>query len=102
MVASVAPIAAAGDVVAPIGDARWRHRVCVRGHVRSTRLQPSADGVPSWECTLVDDTGGITIVFLGRTHVAGIHLGTELEVEGMVGERRERLIVLNPVYRLLA
>jgi hypothetical protein len=57
--------------------------------------------VGALELTLVDDTGGLTVVFLGRTRIGGIGLGTRLEVEGMVGESRERLVLLNPVYRIL-
>jgi hypothetical protein len=66
------------------------------------RVRPWAEGVSTLEATLVDDSGGVTLVFLGRTRVAGLHLGSRLEAEGMVGESRERLVILNPVYRLLA
>ncbi|MBV8160339.1 MAG: DNA-binding protein, partial [Acidimicrobiia bacterium] len=43
----------------------WRSRARVAGRVRSLRVQPWA-GVPTLEGTLVDDTGGISVVFLGR------------------------------------
>jgi hypothetical protein len=65
------------------------------------RIQPRA-GVATLECTLVDATGGIVLVFLGRRHVAGIQCGTELAAEGMVGESGGRLALLNPEYWLLA
>ena len=85
-----------------IGDVRWRPRVVVRGQVRSMRVRPWAEGISTLEATLVDDTGGITLVFLGRHHLAGMALGRRLVAEGMVGENRERLVILNPIYRLLA
>jgi hypothetical protein len=84
-----------------IGEVRWREVVLVRGQVRSLRVRPWGDGVATLEATLVDDTGGLTLVFLGRHHVAGLALGGRLEAEGRVGENRERLVILNPIYRLL-
>jgi hypothetical protein len=88
--------------VRPIGEVRWRERAVVRGRVRSMRVRPWAGEVGALELTVVDASGGLNAVFLGRTAIGGIHLGTELEVEGMVGEHRSRLVILNPVYRLIA
>ena len=86
--------------VRTIGSVTWRTRVRVTGRVRSVRVQPRA-GVPTLECTLVDATGGIGVVFLGRRRVAGIHPGTRLAVEGMAGSYHDRLAILNPVYEIL-
>lgn len=83
----------------PIGEVVYRQRAKVRGRVRSLRVRPWAD-VPSLECTLVDETGGITVVFLGRRSVGGIGPGTKLTVEGIVGQHNERLSILNPAYQL--
>ncbi len=83
----------------PIGEVIYRQRAKVRGRVRSVRVRPWAD-VPSLECTLVDDTGGITVVFLGRRSVGGIGPGTTLTVEGVVGQHNDRLSILNPAYQL--
>jgi RecG-like helicase len=88
------------DEITPIGDVRWRDRVRVLGHVRSMRVQPWS-GVGSLECTIVDQTGGLTLVFLGRSTIGGIRLGTRLIAEGMVSASRDRLVILNPVYELL-
>ena len=85
----------------PVNEVEWRTRAKVAGRVRSLRIQPWA-GVPTLECTLLDDTGGISVVFLGRRHVPGIHPGTRMVVEGMVGGHDGRLAILNPDYRLLA
>jgi hypothetical protein len=48
----------------------------------------------------MDSTGGLVVVFLGRREVAGIHCGTHLVVEGMVGEHGGRLAILNPDYEI--
>lgn len=83
-----------------IADVRWREPVRVCGRVRSLRVQPRAN-VPTLECTLVDDSGGITLVFLGRRGVPGIRLGTRMIVEGRAGSHHGKLAVLNPDYTLL-
>ena len=85
----------------PIGDVVWRTRARVRGTIRSMRVQPWAD-VASLECIVVDETGGILLVFLGRRKVAGIELGREVVAEGMVGQSRGYLAVLSPDIELLA
>jgi DNA/RNA endonuclease YhcR with UshA esterase domain len=64
------------------------------------RVQPHA-GVGSLECTLVDETGGIALVFLGRRSIAGIKVGTRIAAEGTIGEERGRLAILNPAYEIL-
>jgi RecG-like helicase len=87
------------DVI-PVAEATWRSHVKVAGRIRSVRVQPRV-GVPTIECTLVDDTGGITIVFLGRRKMAGITCGRRLVAEGTVGEHHGRLAILNPLYELL-
>ncbi len=83
----------------PIGDVRHRTRARVHGRVRSLRVRPWGDN-PTLEVVLVDDTGGITLVFLARRHVNGIRPGTVLTAEGMVGAHDRRLAILNPVYEL--
>lgn len=87
--------------VTPIGEVAWRTRTRVRGTIRSLRVQPWAD-VASLECVVVDETGGILLVFLGRRKVAGIELGREIVAEGMVGQSRGYLAVLSPDIELLA
>ena len=82
-----------------IGEVRWRQPVCVAGRVRSVRVAPWAD-VPTLECTLVDATGGITLVFLGRRQVAGIHPGAQMTVAGVAGDHNGKLAILNPTYQL--
>ncbi len=84
----------------PIGDLVYRQRMRFAGRVRSVRVQPWS-GVPALECTLVDTSGAVNIVFLGRRSVPGIETGTQLVAEGMVGRHGGRLAVINPSYELL-
>jgi hypothetical protein len=84
----------------PIGDLQWRQRARIRGKVRSIRVQPWADSA-SLECVVVDETGGVLLVFLGRRKVAGMDLGRELMAEGMVGQSRGYLAIINPDIELL-
>jgi len=87
--------------VRPIADVKWREKVKVAGRVKALRVQPWADQVASLELTLADETGGITVVFLGRRTLGGVHLGTHLIVEGMTSEHHRLLTILNPAYQLL-
>jgi amino acid transporter len=89
------------DDVIPIAEVAYRQRARVAGRVRSVRVQPWS-GIATLECTVVDPTGGLLVVFLGRKHVAGIAPGARVVVEGMVGDHGGRLAILNPSYRILA
>jgi hypothetical protein len=101
-VSATAPASAGGAAVRkPIGDCRWRERVRVVGRIRALRVQPWEGGATTLEATLVDDTGGIVIAFLGRQQIGGIKLGAHLEAEGVVIESRGELALMNPSYTLL-
>lgn len=86
------------DVV-PIGSVRWREHARIEGRVRSMRVQPWANAA-SLECVVVDDTGGLLLVFLGRRKVAGVELGRHVLAKGMLGEHRGYLAMLNPEMEL--
>jgi hypothetical protein len=64
------------------------------------RVAPQHDA-PTLELILVDDSGGLSVVFLGRRGIAGVDVGTRLLVEGTVGIHKGRLALLNPSYRIL-
>lgn len=96
-------VAAAGRMASgstPIGQLQWRQRARIQGRVQSMRVQPWAD-VATLECLVLDESGGVLIVFLGRGRISGIRLGCLLEAEGMVGESRGYLAILNPEVELL-
>ena len=88
-----------GDPAIPIADVQYRQRARVRGRVRSLRVRPWSDS-PTLEVVLVDDSGGIAVVFLARRRLGGVRPGTVMTVEGMVGSHERRLAILNPEYEL--
>jgi len=85
----------------PIGALSWRQHAVVAGRIRSVRVQPRSDS-PSLECTLVDPTGQLLLIFQGRRLVPGIEPGARLLVEGVVGERGRRAAMINPAYTILS
>jgi amino acid transporter len=87
------------DGTIPIADVRWRQEVRVHGRVQAMRVEPLA-GSPSLECTLVDDTGSVNVVFFGRRKIPGIEMGATMTVCGMAIEHRGRLAIVNPLYEL--
>ncbi|MEO5723365.1 MAG: amino acid permease, partial [Ilumatobacteraceae bacterium] len=78
-----------------------RERSTVAGRVRAIRVQPWG-GNPALECSLADETGSITVVFFGRREVAGVRLGTIMQVTGVAGEHYGMRAILNPEYTLLS
>jgi hypothetical protein len=98
---SAGPISHYAEDVTPIGSVQWRKRAQVHGRVTSIKPAPSS-AAPVLEVELWDESGGITLQFLGRREIAGLEVGTELRAEGMVGEENGALKILNPSYELLA
>ena len=87
---------------APIAAVRWRDVATIEGTIRSVRARPWGDGVATLECTVLDESGGIEVVFLGRRAIPGIVLGARIRARGRVGAHHRRLAILNPFYELLA
>ncbi len=85
----------------PISDAQWRSRVRVAGRIRSVRV-PAGGATANLECTLVDSSGAILLVFQGRRHIPGVQQGARLIARGMVGAWQGQLAILNPFYELIA
>jgi len=83
----------------PIGDVRCRQHVRVHGRVQAVRVEPLG-GSPCLECTVVDETGGVSVVFFGRRQIAGLAIGAAVTVEGMAIDHHGRLAIVNPVYEL--
>jgi len=85
----------------PIASVTWRGRVRVAGRVRSIRV-PTRTATPNLECTLVDPSGALLLVFQGRRRIPGIQQGARLVAQGTVGAWEGRLAILNPDYELIA
>jgi hypothetical protein len=84
----------------PISQATWRERAHIRGTVSSIRTAPSG-GAPRIDVEVWDETGGITLQFIGRRSIVGLDVGTTICAEGMVGEDEGALTILNPSYELI-
>ena len=94
------PRAPRADGSTAIGDAQWKQRVVVEGTVKSIQVGTTAGR--SLEVQLFDDTGGIRLLFFGRTQIPGIVPGAVIRADGRVGEYKSHLALANPRYELLA
>ncbi len=94
------PVSHYAENVTPIGEIVWRKRAQVQGRVTSIRMAPSG-GAPVLEVEIWDETGGVSLQFLGRREIAGLEVGSQLRAEGMVGEEEGAMVILNPSYELL-
>ena len=83
----------------PIAAAQWRHRAHIKGHVTNIRNAPASDA-PHVDIEVWDESGGITLQFLGRREITGVEVGSTICAEGMVGETDGNLVILNPSYEI--
>lgn len=94
------PVSHYSEKILPIGKITWRSRAHVKGRVTSIRTAPR-DSAPIVEVEIWDETGGVTLQFLGRREIAGLDVGSHLLAEGMVGETEGSLTILNPSYEII-
>ncbi len=94
------PVSHYAEQLLPIGDATWRQRAHVRGRVTSILTAPTG-AAPGLDVEIWDETGGITLHFLGRRSIAGLGVGTNVCAEGMVGEANGHLTIMNPSYEIV-
>jgi RecG-like helicase len=94
------PVSHYAENVTPIGEIVWRKRAQVRGRVTAIRMAPRG-AAPVLEVEIWDETGGVSLQFLGRREIAGLEVGSELRAEGMVGEEEGSMVILNPSYELV-
>ncbi len=87
------------EATMPIGAIQWRKRAHVTGHVTAICPAPMNEA-PALEVELWDESGGVTLQFLGRREIAGLEVGSILSAEGMVGEQDGALTILNPSYEI--
>jgi RecG-like helicase len=64
-----------------------RERVRITGVVRRLTVRPQ-DGSISLEAVVTDGTGELTAQWTGRDHIEGLHLGTRVILEGVLGQQR--------------
>ena len=83
-----------------IGNITWRKRALVVGRVTAIRVAPQ-NSAPVLEVEIWDETGGVTLQFLGRRELMGLKVGATLQAEGMVGDEDGALKILNPAYQII-
>ncbi len=86
--------------VTPIGDVTWKQKVTVEGRIKTVQVGTTAGR--SLEVQLFDSTGGVRLLFFGRTDITGIEPGTVLRATGRIGEYKGHLALANPRYELVA
>ena len=94
------PVSHYAEKILPIGSITWRKRAQVQGRVNSIKSAPS-NASPYVEVEVWDESGGVTLQFLGRREITGLEVGAQLRAEGMVGENNGQLIILNPSYEIV-
>ena len=87
--------------ITPINHLVWRKRAQVEGRVSAIRTS-SNNQSPKVEVEIWDETGGVTLQFLGRREITGLEVGELLRAEGMVGESQGSLTILNPSYEIIS
>jgi amino acid transporter len=97
---NVEPISHYAENMTPIGKIEWRKRAQVQGRVTSIKTAPRGSA-PTLEVEIWDETGGVSLHFLGRREIAGLEVGSQMRAEGMVGEEDGSMVILNPSYELL-
>ncbi|MDP9116773.1 MAG: amino acid permease [Actinomycetota bacterium] len=88
------------DGSTPIGSVSWKQQVTVEGRVKVVQAGTTAG--KSLEVQVFDDTGGVRLLFFGRTHIPGIAPGTVLRASGRVGDYKGHLALANPRYELVS
>ena len=73
--------------------------VSISGRLRTVVYTPRTN-LPTLEADLYDGSELVTLVFLGRRHIAGIEPGRQLTVRGRMALRNGRKVIYNPYYEL--
>jgi amino acid transporter len=97
---NVEPVGHYAENVMKIGEIQWRKRAQVQGRVTSIKTAPRGSA-PALQVEIWDETGGVSLQFLGRRDIAGLEVGSQMRAEGMVGEDEGSMVILNPSYELL-
>jgi amino acid transporter len=83
----------------PIGTVTWKQKVTVEGRIKSVQVGTTAGR--SLEVQLFDRTGGMRLLFFGRTRIPGLEPGVQVRASGRVGEYKGHLALANPIYELV-
>ena len=83
----------------PAGQCRRGQVVNVSGRLRTVVYTPRTN-LPTLEADLYDGSDVVTLVWLGRRHIAGIEPGRQVIARGRVAMRDDRKVIYNPHYEL--
>ena len=97
---NIEPVSHYAENITAIGEIQWRKRAQVQGRVTSIKTAPRGSA-PTLQVEIWDETGGVSLQFLGRREIAGLEVGSQMRAEGMVGEEEGSMVILNPSYELL-
>jgi RecG-like helicase len=78
-----------------IAEAPLRTHVRIAGVIRRLTVFPMQDN-ESLEAVVSDGTGDVLIRFMGRRAIGGFGLGTRVVVEGVLGESKGTIQMINP------
>lgn len=73
--------------------------VSITGRLKTVVYTPRTN-LPTVEADLYDGSELVTLVWLGRRHIAGIEPGRQLTARGRIAKRDGRRVVYNPYYEL--
>jgi RecJ-like exonuclease len=85
----------------PVRQTRRGELVSVTGRLRTVVYTPRTN-LPTLEADLYDGSDVVTLVWLGRRHIAGIEPGRAVTVRGRMALRDDRKVIYNPYYELEA
>lgn len=85
----------------PASGCRRGQVVSVTGRLRTVVYTPRTN-LPTLEAELYDGSDLITLVWLGRRHIAGIEPGRSVTARGRIAVRDDRKVIYNPYYELEA
>jgi hypothetical protein len=83
------------------GEVHRGELVTISGRLRTVVYTPRTN-LPTLEADLYDGSDVVTLVWLGRRHIAGIEPGRQLTATGRVAVRDDRKVIYNPHYELEA
>ena len=83
----------------PACDVERGQKVTVSGRLRTVVYTPRTN-LPTLEADLYDGSDVVTLVWLGRRHIAGIEPGRQLTARGRIAMREGRKVIYNPYYEL--
>jgi hypothetical protein len=85
----------------PIGTVSAPGKVAVEGKVRVMEIRPvERNSVLAVE--VADETGSLTAMFYGRSHIPGLICGARVRLTGRAGIRDGQPVMINPAYELIA